>query len=157
MVFEHFDGPTSKNVQSLAAKILKMFPQNAYSFSVLDFPGRMRLIQNFTNDRNAVAAAVRVITAKSPKATGPLVLTATGITVKGANDPADLDRARVAADAEKELISITRTGANLAGTHVDVKVRAQDQTLLAALSDAQLIRQDQHALPTLAGLLALVK
>jgi VWFA-related protein len=157
LVFDHFDGPTSRNVQKLTAKILKMIPQNGYSFSVLDLPGRLRLIQGFTSDRNAVGTAVQVITSVSPKATGPLVLTATGIAVKAGNDPADEDRAKVAALAEKELISITRTGATLAGTHVDVKVRAQDQALLAALSDSQLIRQDQHALPSLAGLLALVK
>jgi len=157
LVFDHFDGPTSRNVQSLATKILKMIPQNGYSFSVLDFPGRMRLLQSFTSDRAAVGEAIRVLTEKSARATGPLVLSATGIAVKSGNDPADVDRAKLAAQAEKELISITRTGATLAGTHVDVKVRAQDQTLLAALSDAQLIRQDQHALPTLAGLLALVK
>jgi VWFA-related protein len=154
LVFDHFDISAAKSAQNLAVKILKMFPTNGYSFALLDFSGRLRLLQGFTEDRGAIAQAVKIVT---NKADAPLILSATGLAVKNTNDHSDDERASAAAQAEKNLIAITRTGADLSGAHVDVKVRARYQTLLAALADAQLIRQDQHTVPTLAGLLALVR
>jgi VWFA-related protein len=134
LVFDHFDGAVARSAQNVAGKLLKMLPAKGYSFALLDFTGRLRLIQGFTDNRGAVADAVRIVTEKE-----------------------DTDRTSAAAVAEKKLIAIARTGADPSGKHVDVNVRAYYQTLLAALSDAQRIRQDQHTLPTLAGLLALVR
>ena len=154
LVFDHFGVSAAKNAQNLATRILKMFPSNGYSFALLDFSGRLRLLQGFTDDRGAIAQAIKTVT---DKAGTPLILSATGLMVKNPNDHSDDERASAAARAEKNLIAITRTGADPSGTHVDLKVRARYQTLLAALADAQLIRQDQHTVPTLAGLLALVR
>jgi VWFA-related protein len=123
---------------------------------LLDFSGRLRLIQGFTDDRSTVEQAVRTVTDTS-KASTPMILSATGLMVKNPNDHSDDGRASAATRAEKDLIAITRTGADSSGKHVDVKVRVRYQTLLAAIAEAQKIRQDQHALPTLAGLLALVR
>lgn len=156
LVFDHFNGATAKNAENVATKILKMLPAKGYSFAVLDFAGRLRLIQGFTDDRGRIGQAVRIVTEKTDN-TVPLVLTATGLAVKNASDRSDTGRAAEAAEAEKNLIAITRTGADASGAHVDVRVRARYQTLLAALADAQRIKQDQHAMPTMAGLLALVK
>lgn len=157
LVFDHFDGQMSKATFNLATKVLKMIPTNGYNFAVLDLTGRLRLIQSFTADRNAITEAVRVINEKPQKSVGPLVLGATGIVVNNTKDPADEDRAKAAEKAEKELIAIVRTGADSTGNHVDRLVRAEDETLLAAINDSQLIRQDQHTLPRLAGLMALAK
>jgi VWFA-related protein len=134
LVFDHFDGSTAKNAQNVANKVLKLLSSKGYSFALLDFTGRLRLLQSFTDDRGAVAEAVRVVTEK-----------------------ADTERTSTAVEAEKTLIAIAQTGADPTGKHVDLTVRAHDRTLLAALADAQRIRQDQHTLPTLAGLLALVR
>ena len=154
LVFDHFDVAAAKNAQNLAVKILKMFPANGYTFALLDFSGRLRLLKGFTDDRGAIEQAIKTVT---DKAGTPLILSATGLAVKNATDHSDDERASAAAQAEKNLIAITRTGADVSGTHVDLKVRARYQTLLAALADAQLIKQDQHTVPTLAGLLALVR
>lgn len=158
LVFDHFRGATARNAQNLAAKILKMFPANGYSYALLDFSGRLRLIQGFTDDRDSIAHAVRAVTEKAAANRDQVVqLTYTGGTVNSGPDKADSEAAAAAAVAEKNLIAITRTGTDPSGAHVDVKVRVLYQTLLAALSDAQLIKQDQHTVPTLAGLLALVR
>jgi VWFA-related protein len=156
LVFDHFSGSGAKSAQNLALKILKMLPAKGYSFALLDFSGRLRLIQGFTDDRSAIEQAVRTVTDASKTST-PIILSATGMVVKNPNDHSDDERAKAAARAEKDLIAITRTGANSSGAHMDVMMRARYQTLLAALADAQQIKQDQHALPTLAGLLALVR
>jgi VWFA-related protein len=156
LVFDHFSGSTAKGAQNVAAKVLKMLPAKGYSFALLDFTGRLRLIQGFTDDRGAIEKAVATVTDIS-KARTPVVLSATGMVVKNPNDHSDDERASAAALAEKNLIAITRTGADPSGRRVDVKVRAQYQTLLAAIAESQQIRQDQHAQPTLAGLLALVR
>jgi VWFA-related protein len=154
LVFDHFGVSEAKNAQNIAVRILKMFPSNGYSFALLDFSGRLRLLQGFTDDRGTIGQAVRMVT---NKAGTPLILSATGLMVKNPNDHSDDERTNAAVQAEKNLIAITRTGADPSGTHVDVKVRARYQTLLAALADAQQIKQDQHTVPTLAGLLALVR
>ena len=134
LVFDHFEGAPARSAQSVANKLLKMLPAKGYSFALLDFTGRLRLLHGFTEDRGAIAETVRIVTEK-----------------------ADAERTSAAAEAEKNLIAIAQTGADPSGKHVDVMVRAHDKTLLAALADAQRIRQDQHTLPTLAGLLALVR
>jgi len=134
VVFDPFGGPAARNAGSVANKILDNFPSKGYSFALLDLTGRLRLIQGFTEDWGTIEEAVRIVTGKD-----------------------DADRDFAAEKAEKSLIAIARTGADPSGTHVDLKVRAHDQTLLAALADAQRIRQDQHTLPALAGLLALVR
>ena len=134
LVFDHFDGAPAKSAQNVANKLLKMLPAKGYSFALLDFTGRLRLLHGFTDDRGAIAETVRIVTEK-----------------------ADTERTSAAAEAEKSLIAIAQTGVDSSGKHADVVVRAHDKTLLAALADAQRIRQDQHTLPTLAGLLALVR
>ncbi len=158
LVFDHFNGPTAKNAQSIAMKILKMLPDKGYSYSLLDFVGRLRLIQGFTDDKNSIAQAIRTITDKAAAdRTQNIQLTYSGEIVNRGPDKGDAQIAATAVGAERYLVAVTRTGADPSGTHVDVRVRARYQTLLAALEDSRRIMQDQHTLPTLAGLMGLVK
>ena len=156
LVFDHFTGPSAKVAQAIALKIIKMLPSKGYSYAVLDIPGRLRLVQGFA-DHNTAADAVKVLTEKAAAdRTQRIQLTYTGGVV-GRADEADPTLAKAAADAEKYLIAITKTGADPSGTHVDIKTRAEYQTLLAALQDSQKVMQDQHTFPNLAGLLALIQ
>lgn len=153
LVFDHFEGAGAKSAQKVAEKILKMLPAKTYSFALLDFSNRMQLLQSFTNDHQAMLQAVTVATANRVVRLSSTDTNAINI----AEDKEDAERAKVAAQAEKDLISIVRTGADTGGHHVDIKTRAQCQTLLAALQDTHKVMQDQHARLSLAGLLALVR
>lgn len=156
LVFDHFIGPTAKVTQAIALKMLKTLPSKGFSYAVLDLPGRLRLIQGFS-DRDAAADAVKLITEKAAAdRTQNIQLTYTGLQVnrKAAPDPAITNACD---EAEKYLIAVSRTGADPSGRHVDVKVRARYQTLLAALQDSQKVMQDQHTIPNLAGLMALIR
>ena len=156
LVFDHFTGPTAKVAQVIALKMIKMLPSKGYSFTVLDIPGRLRLIQGFT-DRNTAADAVRILTEKAATdRTQKIELTYTGGLVNRA-DQADPAVTKAATEAGKYLIAVARTGADPSGTHVDLKVRTEYQALLAALLDSQKVMQDQHTFPNLAGLLALIQ
>jgi VWFA-related protein len=158
IVFDHFGGATAKNAQITAMKILGVLPSKGFTYSLLDFKGRLRLIQGFTSDKAQVAKAIGVVTEKAANdRTRALELTATTNVLAKPSDPADADAAAASVEAEKYLISVARTGVDPAGNHVDLKMRARYQTLLTALEDAQRTMRDQHMLPTLAGLMALVK
>jgi VWFA-related protein len=158
MVFDHFGGATAKNAQQVALKILSTLPSKGFSYALLDFKGRLRLIQGFTSEKAEIGKAILAVTEKAANdRTRALELTATTNVLAKPVDKADADAAASAVVAEKYLISVARTGVDPAGNHVDLKMRARYQTLLAALEDSQRTMRDQHALPTLAGLMALVK
>jgi VWFA-related protein len=153
LVFDRLEGPLAKRADQMADKILKALPTAGYSLAVLDMGGRLRLLQGFTQDRTAVERAVTVATDNNV-----LRMTSTAsLGVNIAQDKAEPERVKAAEEAEKNLISIARTGVDASGKHVDLKERARAQTVLKALEDAQLIVQDQHANRSLAGLLALVR
>jgi VWFA-related protein len=153
LVFDHFEGPLAKSARNIADKILKVLPATGYSFAVMDFHGRLRLLQGFTEDRGLVDSAVD--TATESNAVHMTTTLSQGYDI--VHDPAEVEKAKVAAQAEKDLISIAGTGADSAGRHVDVKERALAQTLLKAMEDAQQIVQEQHANRELAGILGLVR
>lgn len=151
MVFDRFEGPTAKSVQNIAEKIVTMVPQKGFSFALLDFNGRLRLLQGFTQDRDVLEHAVEVATASRAVR---LESTATDA-VNIVTDKAEEGRISAAESTEKNLISISATGADSQGAHVSPVDRTLWKTLLAALEDSQRIVQDEHANLTLAGLLAL--
>jgi VWFA-related protein len=153
LVFDHFDGTLAKSARLLAEKVLKTLPTNGYSIAVLDLGGRLRLLQDFTQDRAAIDQAITVATDSNVTR---LVSTAS-LGVNIIQDKSEPSRAKVAEQAEKDLIVVARTGVDTTGRHVDVKERARAQTVLKALEDSQLIIQDQHASRSLAGILALVR
>lgn len=156
LVFDPFTGPTAKIAQVIALKIVKMLPSKGLSFAVLDVPGRLRLVQGF-GDRSMAADAVKVITEKAiADRTQRVQLThASGFVNRAIQEDPELSK--TAADAEKYLISVARTGADPSGKHVDLKTRAEYQSLLAALQDSQKEMQDHHTFPNLAGLLAIIR
>lgn len=153
MVFDHLEGAGSKTADKVAEKILKMLPSNRYSFAVLDFGKRLQLLQSFTSDHQAIMQAVTVATANHV-----VRLSSTDtLAINIAQDKNDADRTEVAAEAEKNLIAIARSGADSSGRHVDVKDRARCVTLLASLQNTQKVMQDQHTGLGLAGLTAIVR
>jgi VWFA-related protein len=153
LVFDHFEGSLAKSAAIMAEKILKTLPTNGYSFAVLDLGGRLRLLQDFTEDRTAIEHAVTVAT--DSKVTRMVSTLSQGVNIS--KDAAEPERVKAAELAEKDLIAIARSGVDTSGRHVDVKERARAQTVLKALEDAQLIVQDQHSNRALAGILALVR
>jgi VWFA-related protein len=153
LVFDHFDGTLAKSARLMAEKVLKTLPAKGYSIAVMDLGGRLRLLQDFTQDRAAVDQAITVATDSNVTR---LVSTAS-LGVNISQDKAEPGRAKVAEQAEKDLIAVARTGVDTMGRHVDVQERARAQTVLKALEDARLIVQDQHANRSLAGILALVR
>lgn len=153
LVFDHFEGPLAKSAKVMAEKILKTLPTSGYSFAVLDLGGRLRLLQDYTEDRTAIEQAVTVAT--DSKVTRMVSTLSQGVNI--ARDQAEPARVNAAEAAEKNLIAIARTGVDTAGKHVDLKERERAQTVLKALEDAQLIVQDQHSNRALAGILALVR
>jgi VWFA-related protein len=134
LVFDRLDPSSAKNAHDIANKILKMVPANQFSFSVLNIGGRLRLFQDFTSDVAAVEKAVAAATER--------------------NDGTKEDPA---AQPEKDLIAAAQTGVDSSGAHVNSEQRAVARVMLAALEESQKIVQDQHCMPSLAGLLALAR
>ena len=122
LLFDPFHGPTAKSARVIAEKVLKVLPANGYSFAVFDFTGRLRLLQGFTEDRKALSQAISVVTESQA-----IVMSSTyTLSVNVVNDKkADEGRKKTASEAEKNIISIAQTGADLSGVHADVKERAR--------------------------------
>ncbi|MGD0568249.1 MAG: VWA domain-containing protein [Candidatus Sulfotelmatobacter sp.] len=134
LVFDRLEPSAAKNARDITAKILKAVPQAGFSFAVLNVEGRLRLFQAFTSDRAAVEKAVGA-----------------------ASERDDATKQDIAALPEKNLIALAQTGMNPSGARVSAEERNVAQVTLAALEESQRIVQDQHAPPSLAGLLALAK
>jgi VWFA-related protein len=158
IVSERFGGSFGRNEQAITGRILKDLPSKGFSFAVMDLVPRLRLIQGFTDDRNAVKDAMRVITEGPREDKAPVIeLTASNTVFQKPIAEKDDPSSVVAKNAEKELLSIVRTGADLKGTRLDAQMRARYRTLLDALDSSRKVQQDRHTLPRLAGLLALVQ
>ena len=153
IVFDRFEGPLAKSAKVMAEKILKALPTSGYSYAVMDFGGRLRLLQGFTGDRAAIEQAVTVAT--DSKVSRLVSTLSQGVNM--ATDQAEPARTKAAEQAERNLIAEARTGLDSSGRHVELAERARAQTVLKAIEDAQLIVQDQHANLSLAGILALVR
>ena len=153
LVFDRFMGQMAKSAGIAGQKVLKALPTEGYSVAVMDFAGRLRLLQGFTQDRKLAAEAATLATASD---TTSLESThSQGVNI--VTDKTEPGRAKVVAQAEKDLISIARSGVDSAGRHAGVEERARAQILLAALEDGPRIALEQHASRSLAALLALVK
>jgi VWFA-related protein len=128
------DPSMMKNAREAAEKILKMVPENGFSFSVLTVEGRLRLQSAFTSDRKALAQAVN-----------------------SATEPVTTWNGGAASPVEKQLIAAALTGIDPTGKAVGAHDRALDMTTFNALNASGKIAQDQHLRPFLAGLLALAR
>jgi len=133
-VFDRFDPSSGKNAREIAAKILKMAPGTGISFSVLKVDGRLKLLQEFTSEREALTKAI-------------ILATQAG---KGGV-------ANESAQPEKNLIAVAQTGTGSDGIVATSKQRSMARMMLASLETSQRIVQDQHAEASLAGMLALTR
>jgi VWFA-related protein len=133
-VFNPLEPAAATNARDIAKKILKLIPDKGFSFSVLTVNGRLHLLQGFTSDRAAVSQAIGDATERD-------------------------ERGRVNATAlsEKNLITVAESGADNSETPLGAGKRALSKVLLNSLQESQRIVQDQHCLPSLAGLLALAR
>ena len=154
LLFDPFHGPTARSARNIAEKLMAVLPTAGYSFSVLDFTNRLRLVQGFTEDRQQVEQAIHVVTASEPMSLTSTATLALDIVI---DTNSDADKAKAVAAAEKNMIATAQTGVDAGGRHVDAKERARAQALLTALGSSQAIAQEQKGPPTLAALLALVK
>jgi VWFA-related protein len=151
-VFDRFGGEMARTVQLLGLKVLKALPEKGTSVAVLDLGSRLRLIQRFSDRRKSAEDAIVEATESRAISTQTRDMK-TSVVV----DPAEDARVKAAAAAEKELISIARTGADASGAHVSAEERALAESLVKALQDTHTIAHEQHAPVALAAMLALVK
>jgi VWFA-related protein len=131
---QSIDPSAANQPRDVAEKILKIFPESGFSFSVLDVQGRLQLQHGFTSDRKALLQAIRTAT-----------------------QPAESAGAAAVNLPEQELMAVTRTGADASGKALGAGDLALARGLFSALSNSGRIVQDQHLQPSLAGLLALVQ
>ncbi len=134
LLFDRLEPSATKSARDIVTKILKIAPANGFSFSVLNVGGRLRLFQEFTSDRVALEAAI-------------------GAATKGSEGMTD----DAAALPEKNLMAAAQTGTDSSGMRLGTKERNAARIMLASLQESQRIVQDQHCLPSLAGLLALAR
>jgi VWFA-related protein len=151
-VFDRFGGSLAKSVQVLAEKVLKALPEKDASVAVFDLGSRLRLIQGFSDRRRTVEDAIAMAT-ESRAITTQTRDMKNGLVV----DPAEDVRVKAAAEAERSLIAIARTGTDAAGAHVTAADRALAETVLKALEETHTIAHEQHAPVALAAMLAIVK
>jgi VWFA-related protein len=154
LLFDPFHGPTARSARNIAEKVLAVLPTTGYSFSVLDFTNRLRLVQGFTEDRQQVEQAIHVVTESEPMSLTSTATLALDVVI---DTNSDADKAKAVAAAEKNMIATAQTGVDGSGRHVDAKERARAQALLTALNQSQAIEQEQKGPAQLAALLALVK
>ena len=128
LVFDGLETGPGKAARELAVKMLKVFPQHGYDFSVLQMNGRLRLLQSWTADHDIVLKAVA-------DATNP----------SGSADSSQLT------PAEKAIIATTQDDS----LSTDFADRTRARLTLAGLEDSQRLLEDQHAFPSLTALQAL--
>jgi len=121
-----------KDEHDAAAKILNMVPEKGFSFSVLNIDGRLRLQNEFTSDRKALAQALTAATKVDKSAVASAVT-----------------------QPEKQLVTELQKGTDSSGKPLSAGDRALDMALYSALSQSGRIAQDQHIPLSWAGLLAL--
>jgi VWFA-related protein len=151
-VFDPFVGPTAKSARNTAEKILKVLPGKNCSIAVLDVRGRLRVIQPFTADRQTANDAITLATENNVQHLDSTLSKDISITVDHAEDA----RKKHIADAEKDLISVARTGVDSSGKHYETSERTYAQSLFAALQESQKSLQEKHGYVNLDGLLSLI-
>lgn len=129
LLFDNLEPGPAKAARELAAKILKVIPNEGYSYAVLQMNGRLRLLQAWTKNREAVDQAIA-------QATTPTTKTPTGLS-----------------PAEQQLMS----GASSDTLSADFAERGWDKQLLAGLEESQRLLEDNHTFtyPSLSALTAL--
>jgi VWFA-related protein len=134
LVFAEMDPSALKNARSVAAKILKLFPDAGFDFAVFGVDGRLRVFQPYTGDRAAVSRALAEATL--PEA--------------AAREEASFSR-------EKNVLALAQSAPGTLSGVDGAKARSQAETICTALRQSQQIEQDRHIDPDLAGLTAIAQ
>jgi VWFA-related protein len=133
-LFDALDPSAATNAREVAGKILKLIPEESFSFSVFNADGRMRMFQDFTSDRKELQRAISLVTSDK----GP-------------------SRDQAATLAEKSLVSALQSGTGQLESQGSEHSRILQRAMLASLTESQRIIQDQGTQAPLAGLLALAR
>lgn len=152
LVFDPFSGATARSAREAAEKVLKALPQKGYSIAVLDLRGRLRLVQGFTQGREALQNAVAIATQSDEMRLELSTLRNVALVT----ERAEAERKKKVAQAEKDLIAQVRTGADAAGHRLDVTQRPYAKSLLDALLESQKSLQEKRGYLNLDALLALI-
>src|SRR5581483_6425412 len=131
LLFDRLEPTSAHQARDAANQLLKLAPASGISFAVLEIAGRLRLLQEFTSDRQAVKAAVGISTGKDKQ--GP---------------------AKQNTLAERELFKLSRgsdaqarTMAQVMLTSIEQSERiAQDQHVTAALAGLLALSRAQQRL-----------
>lgn len=132
-LYDQLNSSSATNARNISEKIVKMFPDQGFYFSVLNFGRRLRLYQDFTTNRDDLKKAI---------------YSATEVPVPGSKED-------LAALPEKNLLSIAASGADSSGAMVSQADRERAQVMLQSLKESQEIVPDHNVLASLTGLLAL--
>jgi VWFA-related protein len=153
ILFDNFHGPIAKSTRALALKMLNLLPAKGFRMAVMDFDGRLRLVQGFTEDRAPIVKAVQLETESNPTVLNSTLSLAVNIT---SDDKAEAGKKAAVDAAEKELIAVAQTGSDTANKPAAFEDRRRAQALLQAMENADSIAQKQHVYYTVAALMALV-
>ncbi len=133
-VFDPMKDAAAHNAADIANKIIAMLPKKGFQGSVYLAGSRLYLVQGFTGDSKALSDAVEVATQESAK-----------------------QQNKVVTAAETNLLAVVKVGVDSTGRMISARDRALAQVQLDSMEGSQRIVQEQHTLPSLAGLLALAR
>lgn len=128
MVFDSMAPAPARAAQGVAARIISMLPPQS-SFAVFGVKGRLRLFQDFTNDRTALLTAMSATNAAGVQADFSV--------------------------AETRLLALANPGADKSAAAASGEERARAQVIVSTLMKAQQSARELHTLPAISGLLAL--
>jgi VWFA-related protein len=130
LVFDHLDYAAAKDARELAGRMLRVFPQQGYDFAVLQFNGRLRVLQSWTSKQDVVIKGIA-----------------------DATNTRSTDKLTDLTPAEKEIIATTQADS----LSTDFADRNRARLLLSALTESQRLMEDQHTFPSLSALLAVAR
>jgi VWFA-related protein len=133
-LFDPLDPSAATNARDVAKKIMKVIPLKDFSFAVFNVDRRLRILEEFSANREEIQKAVSAATSDE-----------------------GTEREETAAAAEKKLIAAVRSGAGQVESSTSNYDRGVERALLASLTESRRIVEDQHTPAPLAGLLALVR
>ena len=133
-LFDQLSPSAAGNARRIAHKTLKMLPEKGFRVAILNVNGRLRMLQEFTSDRQELTSAINLAT-----------------------DESDLARNNASVSAEKKLIATAQSGIDQSGTALSVHERDIQRVMLGSLRESSRIISEQNAPPALAGLLALTR
>jgi VWFA-related protein len=134
LLFDVLDPSAGTNAHEVSKKILKVMAAKDFSFAVFRVNRRLRILQEFTTNREELQRAIGAATSEDGTSSE-----------------------EVAAAAENRVLSAVQSGTGQAESPGMAYDRIVQRATLASLGETQRIIQDQRAPASLAGLLGLVR